>query len=315
MEGVIVVLFINFFLWLMIHGYRRGRPIHLYPPSPPKPTYDASWVIEKWKLLKDEQPPIDVEVQFDPGPTVHSKDALCWYLLNSERGKEQLIDQLTERCAPDDLIALAMTNPEQVQFTNKQRLFFGLKELEEQGEWRQLGLLPSLVHSCSSAKAESMLSYVDIIVLNRAINEVLVDTASGVLRNIDTLYCAHHMRRCIEGERNGIVIPICPMCKKIQHTKMLDRIVAVLDQRSSWKVMNRGADFRVNALRMNDFFDFDAIEIGACTLDDINAFCIAAGNDPYLNARKKKRSYRLLPGIELSEQAIRNLEKVFEAQR
>ena len=104
---------------------------------------------------------------------------------------------------------------------------------------------------------------------------------------------------------------MCPVCEKPQYAKKLRKVVAHLDQEAKWFVHETSNEYLVNGLTAPHFFDFDEVEIGNCSLDDINTFCIKAGNDPYLSARENNVRYRLLPGCELPDGARSNLEKVF----
>ena len=50
-----------------------------------------------------------------------------------------------------------------------------------------------------------------------------------------------------------------------------------------------GDTLYVNHVRHNAMFDFDAVEVGLCSSDQVDAFVVGAANDPYRQRRKRRR--------------------------
>ena len=223
------------------------------------------------------------------------------------------IDALVKRCDSDDLIFLSLIEAENVAFKNKRKLFDSLELLRERREWRHLGLLTEYIEAADSIESLGEDFYDYVVELNRRLRGVLSLTGVRQINGMKSVYCAHHHRRFVKHGMHDIAYAACPICNKPQYGVRRSHITAVLDTRSAWTTQEEANTLRVNWLNLDALFDFDAIEIGVCTPDAIDAFCVAAGNDPLLNAHKKLHSipYRLLPGIQLQQNNQHNLNKLF----
>ena len=84
--------------------------------------------------------------------------------------------------------------------------------------------------------------------------------------------------------------------------------IVVLDENLSEGTVHRDTTYRINWLTWPHPFDFDRVEIGACSEDVITDFCIAMGNDtdPMRPKKLKHIPCTLLPSARVSK-AIRNL--------
>ena len=107
---------------------------------------------------------------------------------------------------------------------------------------------------------------------------------------------------------------VCPICESVTNSVKVDKVIARLDRSISWTARYDELTCRVNAFKPGSFFDFEEVEIGICSLEEINTFCIQAGNDPSMSQRLKNVDIRLLPGVMLKDQARRNLKKVFRGK-
>ena len=69
-------------------------------------------------------------------------------------------------------------------------------------------------------------------------------------------------------------------------------------------------NYKVNWLKTRHIYDFDNIEIGPCSDDDIKEFIIAIGNDTDAHRSKRKQAlpYWVQPKVEVSEE-IKNILK------
>jgi hypothetical protein len=137
--------------------------------------------------------------------------------------------------------------------------------------------------------------------------------ASELLCSSCLVYCSAHK---IDGSWH---MPVnyygCRACGQSQNfleTKKR-RVVAVLDNTSSQKILETETMIRVNWLSHRKVFDFDEVEIHRVTDKEAELFAIQVGNDtdPLRRSGYKTMSCNLSADCRLSENTIRMLQRTF----
>ena len=251
------------------------------------------------------------------GPDIRNDEQRYWHLNHNEGVRQKLIVALVRRSDPDDLVALATANADNIQFKNKKKLYNALQELKQRGEWRHLGLIYHILAATEIIESQGKNYFANVVLLNERIRELVGETGKMQLKERKILYCAEHLRRFVHHAIDSFEFAVCPVCLKPQHGMQVEHVVALLDKRSSWRTRMDGNTLYVNRFRVGHLFDFDAIEVGLCTPDEIDTFCVDVGNDRYLHTHKRRRKigYRVLSGIEISANSRSNLDKLFVEKR
>ncbi len=315
MEAAVALLFTTMILarvaWEVLkHGPRNDTTPKLPPPRRIA-AHNAKKLIQNWHLMEDEGAGKKIAIRLDSGPAISTNAGLYWHFLRGEKDAIGLTDRFVKRGLSTDHLALAKKDHAMLYFKDKARLFYALNVLEQQMEWRHLGLLPDYIHSIKKVESFGENYHDDIVELNRAIWNTLLDMGKRLISDREALYCTRHLRRFIKQNVQEINMAVCPVCEKVIDSVKVDSVIACLDRTSSWTTRYDEDTCRVNVFKSDTFFDFEEVEIGPCTSDDIDAFCIEAGNDPSMSPNLDKVTIRLLPGIELEDRAKRNLQKVF----
>jgi len=292
------------------HGPSKETTPNLPPPRRIT-AHNAKKLIKNWHLMEDEGANKKIAIRFGTGPAISSNAGLYWHYLQADKDSQRLTPRFVKRCLSTDLIALAKKDHTLIYFKDKARLFYTLNVLEQSMEWRHMGLLSDFFHSVEKVESFGENFHDDIVELNKAILDTLSVMGRRMIVDQERFYCTRHFRRFLRQNVRGINLAVCPVCEKVTDSIKVDTVIARLDRASSWTVRHDEAAYRVNFLMTDQFFDFEEVEIGPCTSDHIDAFCIEAGNDPSMSEKLDKVTIKLLPGIELEERAKRNLRKVF----
>lgn len=218
------------------------------------------------------------------------------------------------RCAPQDLVTLALTDVENIWFDDKLQLYYALRELNHAYEYRHMGNLPFYLEALARLKWTGGYTKEEVIEFDWRFWKVLEESGKDLVDQMDELYCTVHFRRFVPDTIQDIKIAVCPVCKKVAQGIKADRVVARLDEATTWNSYQQGRVFWVNVIKSILFFDFDEIEIGHCTLDQVTAFCIEAGNDPWMASRTQKIHYYIMADVVLDDQARVQLDKVFKGE-
>jgi len=113
---------------------------------------------------------------------------------------------------------------------------------------------------------------------------------------------------------NPITYYGCRHCHQSQH--VVERgagVVAVLDEAMTKPVTSAEGHLRVNWLQHRRLFDFDAIEIGQASDENVERFAVQIGNDTDPARRSRYQTMRcyLAPPIRLSDNTRRILQRTF----
>ena len=132
------------------------------------------------------------------------------------------------------------------------------------------------------------------------------------------LVCPQCLVRCAEHSANvswlvDAVYFGCRQCHQSRTFFEVDRIVAVLDNRSNSKPVQQELTLTVNWLNHRKPFDFDAIKIIRATDEDVERFAVQVGNDtdPVRQPRYKQMRCQISSGCKLSENTLRILRRTF----
>lgn len=303
-------------VWIfMVSGISRlmGEKEDLPRPLPKRriEARNAKNLITSWHLMEDEGEQKIISFRPPNGPSIYTKAGVYWHFLRRPGDKYNLVHRLVKRCLSSDLVVLARKDHELVYFKDKGRLFYTLNVLEQQMEWRHLDLIPDYVRSISRVESFGENFHDDIVLLNREIEQLIVRMGRRMIVEKDRLFCTKHQRRFVEQEVKWFNTAVCPTCQSVSQSIKVERVVARLDRRIAWTMRYDEDTCYVNPFMLDGFCDFEELEIGRCSLEDINTFCIAAGNDPSMSQRTQNVRVKILPGILLPDDAMRNLEKVF----
>jgi len=96
------------------------------------------------------------------------------------------------------------------------------------------------------------------------------------------LYCLQHYRRfdeTISGIQGAYNYSACSICKSTVESIHITYVIAVLDPEMEETITVSDTVLRVNALKRDQPFYMDEVDIRSCTRDDIEHFCIYIGND------------------------------------
>lgn len=104
----------------------------------------------------------------------------------------------------------------------------------------------------------------------------------------------------------------CPICRH-NRTYITGRVITVIDHRMREKIVETGQEIRVNWLRCPHLVDFDGIEIGQASDEEVERFVIQAGNEmtEQRKARYAEMSCSLSLDCRLSENTRRILQHLF----
>ena len=180
-------------------------------------------------------------------------------------------------------------------------------ELMQKGEWRPMSTIVSSIPPVNNTNHQHYIAHY------HAFRKCLNRTASYLLDNIHTLYCTKHHRRFIQTDVHGVRLPVCRQCKKTSFGISVTNVALVIDQNATWKSKLVNGIFKLNLKLLEDLPDFNVVEIGHHTAEDIERFCIQIGNDSDMHRvpTYKKIAYRALPGISMSQKSIALLDKFF----
>ena len=106
----------------------------------------------------------------------------------------------------------------------------------------------------------------------------------------------------------------CRKCKNTMNSIRIKDVIAVLDNAMLETSNLSHNSLSINWLHYRKPFDFNVVEIGACTEDDIANFCIYIGNDTDIH---RSRTYstvkvRVKEGVYLSSQSEAQLSRFFK---
>ncbi|MBX2821456.1 MAG: HEAT repeat domain-containing protein [Rhodothermaceae bacterium] len=129
-------------------------------------------------------------------------------------------------------------------------------------------------------------------------------------KEIPHLFCTQHVSRFQKYKQNNFNYFACRICGETHHGSKARMITVVLDETMQESFLMSEEICRVNWLHMGQVYDYDNIEIGQCSDDDIKAFFIAIGNDAdvFRSKRKGALPIKVQPNIVLSEE-IKNILK------
>jgi len=129
-------------------------------------------------------------------------------------------------------------------------------------------------------------------------------------KDIPHLFCTQHISRFSKYKQNNFNYFACRICGETHHGSKARMITAVLDEAMHENYLMSDETCRVNWLLLREIYDYDNIEIGHCSDDDIKAFFIATGNDTdvFRGKRKGALPIKVQPNIVLSEE-IKNILK------
>ena len=119
--------------------------------------------------------------------------------------------------------------------------------------------------------------YDDVKLLNDEILRDLKNMGRRLIVEKDELFCTRHLRRFVEQKVKWVNMAVCPTCQSVAHSIKVDTVIARLDRRYAWTAQYKEDACWINPFKTTNFFDFDVLEIGPCSLEDINWFCIEAG--------------------------------------
>ena len=105
----------------------------------------------------------------------------------------------------------------------------------------------------------------------------------------------------------------CRKCESTINSVRMKNVVAVLDNSMEEATRMSYSELRINWLRYQKPFDFNVLEIGSCTEDDIANFCIHIGNDTdvYRSTRYSSVDVKVKKGIYLHSQSEAQLSRFF----
>ena len=136
-----------------------------------------------------------------------------------------------------------------------------LDKLADHGEWRHLSYFADF--NAFPYQSE----------MNAALKK------ASRLQPDNTLLCTTHGTRFIPVAKPGVAYQVCRTCKQTHRSIEASKTIAVFDENMVAPAILQDSEYRISWLHRRSLFDFDAIEIGPCSVDDLMIFCIDAGND------------------------------------
>ena len=177
--------------------------------------------------------------------------------------------------------------------------------LRQQGEWRHLSLLledfETLGHSFDKKTI-------------RSIKKSLKATARNQFKAERPGICLSHLTRLVKQTHStGIVYAGCRTCGSTIFGIDTTSLILVLDKSYRSTLSREGSNCRVNWFRIMRMIDFDRVEIGDCSDDDIQSFCVEMGNetDPFRLGQFLRSTCALLPSASLSQSTLNLLKQRF----
>lgn len=139
----------------------------------------------------------------------------------------------------------------------------------------------------------------------------------------DEYFCLDHLTRFREYlkystffGRHGDIFSYfgCRKCKNTVNSIRMKNVVAVLDNAMREPSHLAHDSLRINWLRYQKPFDFNMLEIGHCTEDEIANFCIHVGNDTdsYRTQRYATAKVKVKNGVYLTTHSEAQLSRFFK---
>ena len=182
-----------------------------------------------------------------------------------------------------------------------------LSQLVDRNEWRHLPFF-------SRIKLENTrLGPFQIMRLTT----LLKNHARKLKKERDGLLCSEHLTRFSRVQGLTLSYYACRICRNLNSMIQARHVIAVLDKEMKPLTASYGDTYLVNWLKRRDIFDFDVVEIGACSEEDITSFCIDVGNDtdPYRSRKHKHIVCHVQRGRDLPQSALRRLQVSFSKVR
>ena len=172
------------------------------------------------------------------------------------------------------------------------------------GEWRHLPFFARV------NLADTMLDTFQVVRLKM----LLKGHTNRLKKDRNVLLCKEHLTRFIKVQGDYLSYHACRICKKLSTKMHAKYVVAVVDHDMKTSRLSYGDTYRINWFEHKTMFDFDIVEIGACTEEEITSFCIELGNDsdPYRAKRHKNIVCHVVRNNGLSQAALRRLQVSFD---
>ena len=158
-----------------------------------------------------------------------------------------------------------------------------LKEIDkliQQDEWRHIPFFSRVDIS------QTGLSWFQTVRLELQ----LKDHVRQLKKERSVLLCRDHLTRFVQVQGKYLSYYACRQCKTLNAMMRARQVVVVLDHTMKAETAHYGDTFRVNWFKYKKIVDFDIVEIGSCSEEEITSFCIEVGNDsdPYRAKNHKK---------------------------
>ena len=219
---------------------------------------------------------------------------------------------MNERLSADDILVLTQRDTLRLPLNPLdpalcEKVLQSMVVLVQQGEWRPMSNLVEAIPTIDHVNQKGYTAY--YLAFRTCFNFI----ATYLLDHIYTLYCVKHFRRYEQIKRKEIRFSACRQCKKTSFGAHVTNVVLVLDRGATWKTRYEDGNFRIKYFEMDDLPDFESIEIGDHTPEDIEHFCIQIGNDTdrYRVEQYDRVAYTVLPGISLSPESKARMERFF----
>ena len=130
------------------------------------------------------------------------------------------------------------------------------------------------------------------------------------------LYCLEHYKRfdqSISGIQGAYNYSACSTCKSTVDSIQITYVIAVLDPEMEEAITVSGTILKVNALKRDQPFHMDELNIRSCTRDDIEHFCIYIGNDTDQTRidSYKRAKVLIADNMTLTQESKRGLSRFF----
>lgn len=184
------------------------------------------------------------------------------------------------------------------------------------GEEKELDVLESLLQAGDIRTLSTLVARIQQ--LDKAsttgeeiVKQRLIDTLKKVQHIKPEVLCEQDFTRFISSSQNRVPYYACRTCGESYYAINISHVIAVLQKDAPASIVHNSEHLRVNWLKKPIMIDFDEVEIGDASNEEILRFCVMVGNDTDL-FRKSKVRCTINSSRQLSPNTIRVLDKTFD---
>ena len=311
-DAYLIFVILTIFIMLITMGYLCLRELLL-------PHLKAHSLVKKSKALLNA----DVATASLPGfeQSVWNAEGMVWQyqkeLLPRKRHDWDrfMQESLHKRLSADDLLILTERDALRLALNplDSKRcddVLHALVELVQRGEWKHMSSVVPAIPAVNHASRKGYIAHY------HAYRKCLLFTGNHMLNIRHTLFCLKDYRGFVETRQQGIEFAVCRTCKKSSFGISVTQVALVIDRTAAWKTRHADGVFEINYFMMDELPDFDCINIGNHTIEDIEGFCIKIGNDndAYRMDQYDRVFYRALPGITMDPESRALIDKFVDAE-